>query len=141
MAVITGHNDLNYHRHLRIPAQQPECRLCKEERETSFHLFAQCPRLLQSRALSTGAHYIDNHSEQWDVHHIVQFVRLPYIQDALRGHLHGYLLLPPSDWSDLSPDSTDSSLSLASHLAFTTSLSQLTHQTHNSIYLRTRWGE
>ena len=36
-----------------------------------------------------------------------------YIQEALRGHLPGYLFLPPSNWSDLNPDSTDSSLSLA----------------------------
>ncbi len=42
---ITGHNHLSYHMSKINPTTPKVCRLCQEEVETSFHLYARCPAL------------------------------------------------------------------------------------------------
>ena len=45
ISLITGHNMLNYHRHVMCKDHDPLCRLCGEENEDSFHLIGECPVL------------------------------------------------------------------------------------------------
>ena len=52
--IITGHNFLRRHSALMDPSISPECRLCMEEEETSFHVIAECPALVQARLLIFG---------------------------------------------------------------------------------------
>ena len=44
--IITGHNNLRYHSHLRNPAETPDnqCIFCQESEETFHHLVTTCPR-------------------------------------------------------------------------------------------------
>ena len=46
---ITGHNYLNYHRHLIAPVIDKTCRLCSKETEDSWHLLTECEPLTWSR--------------------------------------------------------------------------------------------
>ena len=46
--LMTGHNFLNRHNSLVAGCEAEEdglCRLCLEDEETSFHIFAECPAL------------------------------------------------------------------------------------------------
>ena len=49
MNLTTGHGSLNYHQSLLNPGLKDRCRLCGEEKETFYHFFIQCPRLMETR--------------------------------------------------------------------------------------------
>ena len=44
--MLTGHNRLNHHETLIGKSNDPLCRFCSEEEETSFHLLARCPAFM-----------------------------------------------------------------------------------------------
>ena len=46
---ITGHNHLRYHQFLTKLHSTSSCRCCGEDRETAWHLFADCPALARDR--------------------------------------------------------------------------------------------
>ena len=46
---VTGHNFLNYHLNNTGRADSNKCRLCCEEKETTWHLFTECPALAMKR--------------------------------------------------------------------------------------------
>ena len=48
---ITGHNYLNYHRHNVGAIDNPLCRKCGEEPETSWHLFKTCDAMAFDRMI------------------------------------------------------------------------------------------
>ena len=52
--VITGHNFLKRHEALVTDTEDNECRLCLEDEETTFHVFAECPALAEQRKLVCG---------------------------------------------------------------------------------------
>jgi hypothetical protein len=53
---ISGHSFHRYHNHITNPTafESPTCRICKEEREETSHLFAHCHGLAQIRMKICG---------------------------------------------------------------------------------------
>ena len=47
--IITGHNNLLYHRSNIDPDIDPMCRFCREKQETFIHFFTDCPALWRDR--------------------------------------------------------------------------------------------
>ena len=47
--IVTGHNNLRYHRSNIDPDINPTCRFCEEVDETFIHFFQDCPALWQDR--------------------------------------------------------------------------------------------
>ena len=52
--IITGHNFMNRHQAVVGDTDDPDCRLCLEDEETSFHVVAECPALAEQRLLILG---------------------------------------------------------------------------------------
>ncbi len=52
--IITGHNFMKRHESLVQDTDDSECRLCLEEEETSYHIFAECPALARTRLMVLG---------------------------------------------------------------------------------------
>jgi ribonuclease HI len=57
--LITGHNFMNRHQAVLGLTDDPICRLCLEEEETSLHVVAECPALARTRLEIFGAHVLD----------------------------------------------------------------------------------
>ena len=57
---VTGHNYLRYHLYNTGRADNPMCRLCHEEKETAWHIMAECPRLFFVRAEHLCAMELDH---------------------------------------------------------------------------------
>ena len=47
--MLSGHNHFNYHMHILGEANDPICRLCTEDDESSIHLMDECPALAERR--------------------------------------------------------------------------------------------
>ena len=60
--LLSGHDPFNYHRHILGEVEDPECRLCLEDDESSLHLLDECPALGQRRFKVLG--YIQPRSGQ-----------------------------------------------------------------------------
>ena len=43
--MLSGHDPFNYHGHIIGEVEDPECRLCMEDDESSLHLLYECPAL------------------------------------------------------------------------------------------------
>ena len=54
MGLITGHCQLNQHRHRIGLSNSPQCNNCVGEIETPYHFLAECPQFLQQRLLYFG---------------------------------------------------------------------------------------
>ena len=61
--LITGHNFLNRHESIVAGVEEEEdglCRLCLEDEESSFHVFAECPALAARRLDIFGTHVLED---------------------------------------------------------------------------------
>jgi ribonuclease HI len=85
--LITGHNFLKRHEALMDPSKDPECRLCMEDEETSFHVVAECPALAAVRYRTFGAIHLDAPLDM-SVSGVCLFLRETFI---------GKLLDPPAE--------------------------------------------
>ena len=56
--MFSGHDFFNYHRHITGEVEDPECRLCLEDDESSLHLLHECPSLAQRRFEILGYHQL-----------------------------------------------------------------------------------
>jgi hypothetical protein len=56
--IVTGHNYLNYHLFNCKKVENPSCRYCDEDNETSWHLLAECPKFAQLRMGFSGDHKV-----------------------------------------------------------------------------------
>ncbi len=81
--IITGHNWLRRHESLQNPEVEPDCRLCLEDEETSWHLMAECPALWKSRQETFQQTFLEPPPE-WKVYQIPQFVLRAQIGDLLK---------------------------------------------------------
>ncbi len=84
---ITGHCNVRYHRYNMNPENVPDqtCRLCRSERETSWHLIARCPSLMELR-LNLWHRYEIRPDEIWDwkFTEVKKFVKQNSIQRLLK---------------------------------------------------------
>ena len=80
--IISGHNNLNYHRSLINSDIDPNCRLCHIAPETFYHWLTECPRLRTCRQDV----FLDTEPVQdmtWSVQGLLDFARKPCIQNML----------------------------------------------------------
>ena len=80
--LITGHNFLNRHRALLREVEDPTCRLCLEDEESSWHIIAECPALARLRYSHWGQVML-THTLQWSVKQVTSFLREASIGDLL----------------------------------------------------------
>ncbi len=78
--IITGHNFMRRHESLVHDTNDSECRLCLEEEETSYHIFAECPALARTRLMVLGTTSWAN-LQDLSVHQITSFFREASIGD------------------------------------------------------------
>ena len=73
---MTGHNRLNRHENLVNPEVNPRCRLCKSkwDKETTWHIVGECPRLISARLDSFQLPFLDE-APQWTLKQILKFMR------------------------------------------------------------------
>ena len=102
--LTTRNNNLNYHWSLCNPGHTDKCRFCNIEKETYFHLFANCPAFIISRANIGGLHCRD-HIEGWDIQGLLKFSLIPTISDTIEFYSSPNNIL----WSE-DPDNTDDGL-------------------------------
>ncbi|KAG5895351.1 hypothetical protein JTB14_003148 [Gonioctena quinquepunctata] len=53
--LLTGHNHLNRHMELIGITDDPLCRWCLEDDETSSHILTECPALVHQREINLGS--------------------------------------------------------------------------------------
>ena len=84
--LITGHNNLFYHRSNvdKTNSTSPLCRFCSEERETFYHFATNCPCFRLSRFQFFQNDSCFNNGK-WSVRQILEFSRIPSIDAALGG--------------------------------------------------------
>ena len=78
---ITGHCNLNYHRNKNDISKQ-NCRLCNEEKEEPYHLYASCPGLLTIRSQYFGR-YISTQQDNWEPIKLMKFIKEGKIQEMM----------------------------------------------------------
>ncbi|XP_036146028.1 uncharacterized protein LOC118646684 [Monomorium pharaonis] len=64
--LLMGHGDLNYHLHKLGRSDTPSCRLCGEEKETSLHIFGNCPALVGPKTRLLGSGFLEPNQFPWD---------------------------------------------------------------------------
>ena len=74
---VTGHNNLGYHMSLMDPQTDPTCRLCLEDTESSEHILAECPALVQERANLSKGHILS----EWTVDELSRFLTNPHVAE------------------------------------------------------------
>ena len=96
--IITGHNNLNYHRSNINPDNNQTCRFCQISltRESFFHFATECPSFALSRREIFGDMIIDNEME-WSVQKLLDFSDIPAIDSALGGRFNPELQLNRSE--------------------------------------------
>jgi len=72
--IITGHNFMKRHSSLVDPDEEAECRLCLEDEESSFHIFAECPALARLRQMCFGCP-VQSAPLIWSTRQVVSFLR------------------------------------------------------------------
>ena len=83
--VITGHNNLMYHKSKTIPGTSAKCRLCEDEDETFIHLALNCPRLNSIRAQIFMNYVIQpDPTFPWTPKQILSFTREALVRNLLR---------------------------------------------------------
>ena len=89
--IVTGHNNLFYHRSNIDRGTSPLCRFCREENETFYHFATNCPCFRLSRY-----HYFQDETcfsdGKWSIRKLIDFSNIPSISAALGGnfdpHVH-----------------------------------------------------
>ena len=95
--IVTGHNNLAYHRSLTdVNGNYVSglCSLCGEEKETFFHWASECPALFMSR-LETFGDRLPDERLGWSVRELLRFSYLSRI-----GHLIDPDSITPNDSDD-----------------------------------------
>ena len=82
---FTGHNNLMKHRHNRNDELDPTCRLCLEDDESSFHLIAECPALIDLRWNIFHQPTLFN-TPNWSLQQVIRFLRESSIDELLDQH-------------------------------------------------------
>ena len=84
--VVSGHNNLRYHRSNIDPDIDPMCRFCGEAQESFIHLIEDCPALWQERQDLHGrrGEVLDGEERQEKPDHILQFSYTERIDKALK---------------------------------------------------------
>ena len=78
---LTGHNYLKYHMYLTSRATDDKCRLCMEDRETSWHLLTECPMLLEARQSRLHILLVDELPSPGKLRHFLFWPRLRELLD------------------------------------------------------------
>jgi ribonuclease HI len=76
---ITGHCFLRRHQSL-MGAADSICRLCGDDKETSFHIVGVCEALAQTRAKHFNRHLLDEPCD-WEVDQLLGFLREPQVAE------------------------------------------------------------
>ncbi len=84
--LITGHNFLKRHESLVNDGDDDECRLCLEDQETSYHVFAECPALAGIRRTVLGDIF------RADLHSLTIYQATSFFREAHIGRLTGRAL-------------------------------------------------
>ena len=84
--IVTGHNNLNYHRSNVDHDVLYTCRFCKNSliKESFFHYATDCPSFHRSRQEIFGEMILDD-SMTWSVQKLLDFANIPSIDAALGG--------------------------------------------------------
>jgi len=59
MTLLTGHNTLRRHLHVMGLSNNPTCRKCGTEEETSIHILGECETLASLRHMYLGSFFLD----------------------------------------------------------------------------------
>ena len=81
--IITGHNNLQYHRSNMDPDRDPFCRFCAETQESFIHLFTDCPALWREHQETRGDLPTGQLLRDMDPQTILDFSYIPRINVAL----------------------------------------------------------
>ena len=101
--LITGHNNLFYHRSNvdKTRSTSPLCRFCGEERETFYHFATNCPcfRLSRFQFFQSDTCFVNN---KWSIQQLLDFSKIPSITAALGGNFDPLVHLEQQrDFEDL----------------------------------------
>ena len=78
ISFLTGHKNLGYHRSLREPGADSQCRFSGLAPKTAAHLYSGCPHLSGLRFDFTGYFVLPNLPDSWSVDRLVSFLRNLY---------------------------------------------------------------
>ena len=81
--IITGHNNLLYHRSNIDPDLNPMCRFCREKQETFLHFISDCPALWKERQEIFLSPLPVKMKEDWKPDDMVDFSFCKRITEAL----------------------------------------------------------
>ena len=81
--IITGHNNLLYHRSNTNPDIDQTCRFCDETRETFIHLFSDCPMFWRQQQEASSGLQPGEPLYLVDPQKILDFSYTPRINEAL----------------------------------------------------------
>ena len=59
VGLLTGHNTLQRHLHIMKISEDPMCRRCGREQETSAHVLCQCEAFASTRHRYLGSHFVN----------------------------------------------------------------------------------
>ena len=82
--LITGHNYLNRHKNVIDRQDIPECRLCLEDEESSWHVVAECPALAEPRRQVFGTCVLPTPLE-WHPTQLLRYLREPSMRELFGG--------------------------------------------------------
>jgi len=78
--IITGHNNMNYHRNIQKLTDDSTCRRCEEAEETAWHVVWECPELqdIRQATLRQGNNQHNRPTSstdcQWSINRLVSFM-------------------------------------------------------------------
>ena len=79
---ITGHNNLAYFQAKQNPSIDPTCRLCKEGKETLYHLMTECEALgIQQLEILENRYPTPDAS--WSIKKLIEFMQQPKVHNLL----------------------------------------------------------
>ena len=85
IALTTGHNNLNYFKHLTKACETPLCRMCEEEDETFHHLWKECPVYSQEQREREGINLKEKRPQNhWTCKEVLKFANKEEIKQALK---------------------------------------------------------
>ena len=81
--IITGHNELNYHRNNVDSNIEKDCRFCLEDDITAWHVMNECPVFSNTwRNILLGKNLV---ADEWKVETLVKLFSIKAIDAALEG--------------------------------------------------------
>ena len=78
---ITGHDFRKKHEGLVTGTQDTKCRFCSEQTESSYHIIAECPRLMQKRSLHFNRPLGLSITPNWEPKQLAAFLSDPTISE------------------------------------------------------------